>query len=280
LTRLNVLVLKNTCFRYRAAIGELIWPMTTTRPELSYPVVKLSQFATSPATIHYDVIYGIFQYLSGTGDDGLTYTRPEPMTSGPVLKHTPIRSQPTDRIDEHVPTENLTTLYGYSDADWAMDIRNRRSIYGMVFFLSGAVVAWKTRVQPKVALSNAESDLLAAIDTGRLGLFIQPVLAKLLQHQHAATTIYEDNDACRMVADSTAPTRQMHHIAIRDFALQDWTERNLISLTACALNSNASDMFTKQVGKILFARHHDHISGRTMFFRINPDLLHVPRSSS
>jgi hypothetical protein len=104
--------LDNTCFRYRAAIGELIWPMVTTRPELSYPVVKLSQFATSATNIHYDAVYGIFQYLSGTRNDGLTYTRPEHMTSGPVLKHTPLRSQPTDRLDEHVPTENLTTLYG------------------------------------------------------------------------------------------------------------------------------------------------------------------------
>jgi hypothetical protein len=72
----------------------------------------------------------------------------------------------------------------------------------------------------------------------------------------------------------------MRHIAIRDLALQDWTERNLISLTACASNTNASDMFTKQVGKIFYARHHDNIYGRTTFFWINPDLLHDPRSSS
>jgi hypothetical protein len=44
--------LDNTRFRYHAASGELIWPMITTRPEFSYPVIKLSQFATSPATIH------------------------------------------------------------------------------------------------------------------------------------------------------------------------------------------------------------------------------------
>jgi hypothetical protein len=150
----------------------------------------------------------------------------------------------------------------------------------MFFFLAGAVVAWKTRVQPLVALSTAELEFLAASDTGRLGLFIRAVLAELLQPQLAVTTVYEDNDACRMVANSTAPTRQMRHIAICDFALQDWTERNLIALTARASNANASDMFTNQVGNILFARHHDHISGRSTSFRINPDLLHVPRFSS
>jgi hypothetical protein len=46
--------------------------MITTRPEFSYPVVKLSQFSTNPATIHYDAVYGIFKYLSGMRDDGLT----------------------------------------------------------------------------------------------------------------------------------------------------------------------------------------------------------------
>jgi hypothetical protein len=164
--------LDNTRFRYRSAIGELIWPMITTRPELSYPVVKLSQFSTSTTIIHYDAVYIVFQHLSGTRDDGLTYTRPDHITSGPVLKHKPIRSHPTDRIDEHVPTENLMTLYGYSDADWAMDIRHRCSISGIVFILTGAVVAWKPRVQPTFALSTAELEVLAASDTGRLNLFI------------------------------------------------------------------------------------------------------------
>jgi hypothetical protein len=89
----------------------------------------------------------------------------------------------------------------------------------MVLFLAGAVVAWKTRVQPTVALSTAEAEFLAASYTGRLGLFIRAVLAELLQPQHAATTVYEDHDACRMVSDSTAPTCQMRHITIRDFAL-------------------------------------------------------------
>jgi hypothetical protein len=129
--------------------------MITRHPELSYPVVRISQVATNPATIRYDAAYGNFQYLSGTRNDGLTYTRPKPLTLGPIVKHTPLRSQPTNRVDDHIPKDNLHKLYGYSDADWAMDNGHRRSISGMVFFLAGAVVAWETRVQPTVALSTA-----------------------------------------------------------------------------------------------------------------------------
>jgi hypothetical protein len=159
-----------------------------------------------------------------------------------------------------------------------MDIGHRCSISGMVFFLGGAVIAWKARVQPTVSLSTAQSEFLAASDYGRLALFIRAVMTELGQSQLQATTIYEDNDACIKVSDSSAPTRQMRHIAIRDFALQDWTECDLITLVACPSNANASDMFTKQVGKIIFARHTDHISGRTTFFCTYVTLL-APRLS-
>jgi hypothetical protein len=253
--------------------------MITTRPEISYPVVKLSQFSSNPAKVHYDAVYGIFQFLFGTCNDGLTYTRTVPTEWAPVITHVPLRSQPMDRKEEHIPAQNLTTLYGYSDSDWAMDIRHRHSISGMVFFLGGAVIAWKTRVQPTVSLSTAESEFLAASGSGRLALFIRAVMADLGQSQLQATTIYEDNDACIKLADSSAPTRQMRHIAIRDFTLQDWTERDLVTLVSCPSNANASNMFTKQVGKILFARHTDHISGRTTFFRTQVTLL-APRLSS
>jgi hypothetical protein len=76
------------------------------------------------------------------------------MTWGPVVEHTPLRSEPTDRADEHVPKDNLYTLYGYGNADWATYIRHRPSISGMVFFLDGAVVEYNNRVQPTAALST------------------------------------------------------------------------------------------------------------------------------
>jgi hypothetical protein len=210
--------LDSTRFIYHASIGNLIFPMITKRPELSYTVIQLSKFATHPDMIHYDAVYGIFQYLSVTRHDRLTCTRQKSLTRDPEVTHTHLRSQPTDQVDEHVPKENLHKLYGYSDS-----IRHRRSFSGMVFFLAGVVVAWKTRVQPTVSLSTAESELLAASDTGCLGIFIHVVLDELLQYQRAAMTIYEVNDACQMVAYSTAPTCQVHHIAILDFALQNWT---------------------------------------------------------
>jgi hypothetical protein len=75
--------------------------------------------------------------------------------------------------------KKMQTLYGYSNADWDMDIRHRHSISGMVFFIDGAVVAWKTCVQPTVVLSTAESEFLVASNTGHLDLFIRAILDEL-----------------------------------------------------------------------------------------------------
>jgi hypothetical protein len=269
----------NSRFHYRSATSKLIWPMIKTHPELSYYVVKLTKFASSPASIHYDAVFGIFQYLSSTRDDGLAYTRTIAMNYRPLVKHTPSRSNPTYRVDEHIPKEGPMTLFVYSDSDWAMDIHHRRSISGKVFFLSGAFVTCKTSVQPTVVLSTADSEFLSSSNFGCLGLFIRAVLDELKQSHTEATYIYEDNDACRIVANSLAPTKQMQHIAIHNFALQDWTEHNPIALLSCSSNDNALDMFTEQVSKFLFAHHNDNTSGRSAFFRVNP-LIRDPRPPS
>jgi hypothetical protein len=94
----------NTRFRYHAAIGELIWPVITTRPEISYPVVKLSQLSSNPAKVHYDAVYGICQYIFGTRNGGLAYTHNVPTNWGPIVTNVPLRAQPMDSKEDHIPT--------------------------------------------------------------------------------------------------------------------------------------------------------------------------------
>jgi hypothetical protein len=133
---------------------------------------------------------GFLSTCPGTRDDGLPYTCTIAMNYGPIVKQSPLLSNPT----------------------------------GL------------TRVQPMVALITGESEFLSASDSGCLGLFVRVVLDELQQSQTEATHTYEENNACRLVANPSAPTKQMRHIAIRDCALQDWTELNLIALLACSEN--------------------------------------------
>jgi hypothetical protein len=80
-----------------------------------------------------------------------------------------------------------------------------------------------------------------------------------------------------MVADSTATTHQMRHIMIRDFALQDWTEKNCIALTVCASNTNASDFVCTTT--ITFPAG-PHYFGLILALLLVPDMRLEPRGLS
>jgi hypothetical protein len=180
--------------------------MITVRPELSFPIVKLSQFSSQPATVHYDAVYGIFQFLYNTRQDGLAYTRTTTLHDDKNSLPPPLRSFPANRKEYHnLQLSHHYILTGYIDSNWAMDSRHLRSISGMVFLLTGAAVAWKTRVQPTASLSKTEAEFLSASDCGRLGLHLQLVLHEMHSHQQHATAICDDNIACISVSQSSHP---------------------------------------------------------------------------
>jgi hypothetical protein len=60
---------------YRAGVGELIWAMTTTRPDLAYPSVKLSQGNNCPNERNYHGVKHALKYLYSTKDDGIYFWR-------------------------------------------------------------------------------------------------------------------------------------------------------------------------------------------------------------
>ena len=65
-------------FNYRQAVGELVYAMVTCRPDIAFPLIKLSQYSTNPAELHYKTIISIFQYLHATKHQGITYWRTQP----------------------------------------------------------------------------------------------------------------------------------------------------------------------------------------------------------
>jgi len=58
---------------YRQLIGSLIY-LTTTRPDLAYAVILLSQFMSKPLESHWNATKNFLRYLQGTVDYGIIYT--------------------------------------------------------------------------------------------------------------------------------------------------------------------------------------------------------------
>ena len=47
---------KHYGFSYRQAIGELIYAMVTCRPDISFPLIKLSQYSANPSAEHFKAV--------------------------------------------------------------------------------------------------------------------------------------------------------------------------------------------------------------------------------
>ena len=68
-------------------------------------------------------------------------------------------------------------------------------------------------------------------------------------------------NAAIAMANSRKPTSRTRHIDIRQFALCDWVERDLITLERVPTSLNMADHFSKQLGPLLFRRHTDYLLG-------------------
>ena len=117
--------------RYRHLVGSLVY-LAVTRPDISYPVHILSQFVSAPTTVHYSHLLRVLRYLRGTITRRLFF-----------------------------PSSSSLQLQCYSDATWASDPTDRRSLSAYCVFLGGSLVAWKTKKQVAVSRSSVEAELRA-----------------------------------------------------------------------------------------------------------------------
>ena len=69
--------------------------------------------------------------------------------------------------------DGLEKCVGYSDADWAGDPDDRKSISGYMFQLSGAAaVSWSSKKQACVALSIAEAEYMALASAAQEAIWL------------------------------------------------------------------------------------------------------------
>jgi hypothetical protein len=248
-------------FNYRQAIGELIYAMITCRPDISYPLIKLSQYSANPAEIHYQAVIQIFRYLHATVDDGLIFWRPQPH---PDLPLGPLPTVQSSNYTTHDTTEidSPTHMHSAVDSDWAGDTNHRKSVTGIILRLAGGTILYKTKYQDTIALSTTEAEFTAACDAGKSILYVRSILDQIQLPQEAATTLYIDNNGALMMGNAQQPTRRTRHIDLKKFALLEWVKRDLILMKRISTNDNCSDGMTKQTGRQLFYRHFDYIMGK------------------
>ena len=115
---------------YSSAAGSIMYLMVCTRPDLAFAISVLSKYMSNPRKEHWNAMKWVFKYQIGTKGVGLQFRR----------------------------HENKNQIEGYSDADFAGDRDNRKSMSAYYFLVGGNCVSWRVQLQPVVALSTTEAE--------------------------------------------------------------------------------------------------------------------------
>lgn len=143
--------------RYRQIVGALQY-LTFTRPDIYYAVNKVCQFIHAPTDDHWVAVKRILCYLQAIATYGL-----------------------------HITRDSLLTLYGFTDADWAGSIDDRKSTGG--YLVGSTPISWKSRKQRTVVRSSTEAKYKALADGTAEILWIHSLLAELRISTSSMTTL-------------------------------------------------------------------------------------------
>src|ERR1044071_4237691 len=117
---------------YRGMIGSLMYLMAS-RPDIVFSVCLCARFQSDPRESHLVAVKRIFRYLKGTEFLGLWH-----------------------------PKDFTMSLLGYTDADYAGFLVDRKSTSRMAQFLGPCHVSSGSKKQNFVALSTTETEYVAA----------------------------------------------------------------------------------------------------------------------
>jgi transposase InsO family protein len=206
---------------YATAIGSLMYAAIGTRPDIAFAVQNLSQFTSNPGPEHWQAVKRVFRYLSGTRSHQLTY-------------------------GGH---NNSTEVIGYSDADWASNPNDRKSISGYAFLLGGGAITWNSKKQTIVALSSAEAEYVAEAHAAKEAIWLRQLLDSLGFPQVNPTVIWADNQAAIKLTQNSIFHSRTKHIDTRLHFLRDKVQDNTIVYDYVPTRENIADVFTKGLPK-------------------------------
>nr|XP_019706570.1 uncharacterized protein LOC109505944 [Elaeis guineensis] len=117
--------------RYQRLVGRLIY-LSYIRPDIAYAISVISQYMHDLRESHMERAFRVLRYLKRCPDRGLLFSQ-----------------------------HNTFQVEGFTDADWAGSLDDRRSTFAYCTYVGGNLVTWRSKKQSVVARSSAEAEYRA-----------------------------------------------------------------------------------------------------------------------
>jgi hypothetical protein len=197
--------------------------------------MALGQFNSAPTRAHLICAKGVLRYLAGTTSLSLQFPSP-----------------PTTRLPDRFST-SLT--YGLSDADWASDEKDRKSVSGYSFFFLNSLVSWSSRKQRIVSTSSTESEYYALTNTIKEALWLKFFLTLTKLPTPHPFSILCDNQSTCIIAKSDTVSSRTKHIDVRHHFIRQHITDGSFSVIWIPTADMTADIFTKPLPLTPFLHH-------------------------
>lgn len=123
------------------------------------------------------------------------------------------------------------------------------SMWGNVSF------AWCSKLHPALAMSSAEAEYTAATEVTKTIKWIVSLISFLGTPPLTPVEVYEDNDACRIMASTTQVSGRNKHFDLRQHFVRNQVNAGLIKLLPIRTKHQIADIMTKPTARPTFEKH-------------------------
>ncbi|CAL1404860.1 unnamed protein product [Linum trigynum] len=208
---------------YRHLLGQLQY-LTTTRPDICFPVQQLCQFQGAPTTVHLSALHRVLRYLKSCPAQGLWFS-----------------------------SSSSTLIRGYCDSDWATCPDSRRSVTGYCTFLGDSLVTWKSKKQTTVSRSSSEAEYRALAQLSCEVQWLKSLLHFFGQEHPDPIKVFCDNSSAIHIAENPIFHERTKHIEVDCHVTRERLKSGLLTLHHIRTDNQLADFFTKGLSTDRFA---------------------------
>ena len=195
----------------------------------------LGQYNLKPSQAHFLAAKHVLRYLAGTKNIALRFGSPSSMLPASM--------------------SSFMQNVGCSDANWALDVLDRKSISGDSFYFEGSLVSWSAVKQKSIALSSTEAEYYAMMHAFKEALWLQVFLGFLHFPIPHPFPILSDNQAVCPLSHSPTISARSKHIDVCHHFIHAHIKDGSFITTWIPTADIPADIFTKSLPAPLFLCH-------------------------
>jgi Reverse transcriptase (RNA-dependent DNA polymerase)/gag-polypeptide of LTR copia-type len=216
--------------QYQQLIGSLMYAMVLTRPDFAFVLGCLARYMSDPAVHHGHAAKELMRYIRSTISQKIRF--------GPGG-------------DEHFVI--------FTDADWANDKSDRKSVSGGVGIFHGGPFCWMSKKQRSVAKSSCESEYIAQAMYASQGQWAAQVFRDLGMPEYISDSgqtvdMRGDNQGALALVKNPHLHERSKHIDVCHHYIRDLAEKKKLRVTYVPTAEMPADGMTKPLARVAFER--------------------------